>query len=102
MQGFYLRREIVYIGRRSTGLSFLLRFHLCCASLKNDPLNSICILFNPHASAIFPYIALPPSQKPDRANRPYFNRATSRNCRAVASRNVSTLAPAGISNPDFA
>jgi len=33
---------------------------------------------------------------------PYCIRAWSRNCLAAASRNVSTLTPAGISNPDFA
>ena len=32
----------------------------------------------------------------------YCSRAWSRNCRAVASRNVSTLAPGGASSPDFA
>ncbi len=32
----------------------------------------------------------------------YCKRARSRNCRAVASRNVSMLAPAGGSSPDFA
>jgi hypothetical protein len=32
----------------------------------------------------------------------YCIRATSRNCRAVASRNVSTLAPSGVSSPDLA
>ncbi len=33
---------------------------------------------------------------------PYCNRAISRNCRAVASRNVSMLVPAGASSPDLA
>ncbi len=33
---------------------------------------------------------------------PYCSRAISRNCRAVASRNVSMLAPGGGSRPDFA